>query len=263
MQYMNLVKYHDDTVQKLRKAGCVFAEEEASLLISAALSYSELTVMVEKRVSGLPMEYVLGWAKFCGLKIKVDRGVFVPRRRTEFLVQQAKKRAKSGPIVVDLCCGTGALGVALVSVLDHYELHAADIDSLAVNCAHYNVTAVGGNVYEGDLFDPLPKRLRNHVDILMVNAPYVPTDEIEFLPAEAREYEATAALDGGSDGLDIHRRVAAFTPLWLAPGGHLFVETSERQASQTIDIFSRNGLSAQLVRCEEMDATVVIGTKSA
>jgi release factor glutamine methyltransferase len=91
----------------------------------------------------------------------------------------------------------------------------------------------------------------------------VPTDEIEFSPAEARGYEATAALDGGSDGLDIHRRVAAFTPLWLAPDGHLFVETSERQASQTIEIFSRNGLSAQLVRCEEMDATVVIGTKSA
>src|SRR6266540_3292563 len=87
-------------VTRLRAAGCVFAEDEARLLVSAARTPAELQAMVDQRVAGLPLEHVLGWAEFCGLQIAVDPGVFVPRRRTEFLVRQAAALARPRAVVV-------------------------------------------------------------------------------------------------------------------------------------------------------------------
>lgn len=217
--------------------------------------------MVDHRVAGLPLEHVIGWAEFCGLKIALDPGVFVPRHRTEFLVRQATALAQSGAVVVDLCCGSGAVGTALAAALERIELYATDIDPAAVRCARRNVTSVSGHVYEGDLYEPLPAILRGRVDILVANAPYVPTEAIRLLPPEARIHESPVALDGGADGLDVQRRVVAAAPIWLAPGGHLLVETSQRQAPQTAKLFASNGLSPQVARLDELDATVVIGTK--
>src|SRR6185437_14569866 len=109
------------------------------------------------------------------------------------------------------------------------ELHAADLDPAAVACARRNVEPAGGHVYAGDLFAALPDSLRGGIGVLTCNAPYVPTSEIAFMPAEAREHEAPMALDGGADGLAILRRAAAGAVGWLAPGGVLLVETSEQQ----------------------------------
>ena len=251
-------------VTRLRAAGCVFAEDEARLLISAAQTPADLAAMVERRVSGLPIEHLLGWAEFCGMRIAVDRGVFVPRRRTEFLVHQAAALAPNAPprtVVVDLCCGSGAVGAALVATLDRVELHAVDLDPAAVRCARRNVAAAGGLVYEGDLYEPLPATLRGRVDILVANAPYVPTEAIGLLPPEARIHEPRVALDGGEDGLDVVRRVSAAAPLWLAPGGNLLVETSDRQAPQTVATVARHGLIPRVASSEELNATVVIGTR--
>lgn len=248
-------------VNRLQAAGCVFAEDEARLLISAAVTPAELAAMVDRRVAGFPLEHVIGWTEFCGLRIAVDPGVFVPRYRTEFLVRQAAALIRPGDVVVDLCCGSGALGAVLAAMYERIELYASDIDPAAVRCAKRNVTSTGGRVYEGDLYEPLPAILRGRVDVLVANAPYVPTEAIRLLPPEARIHEARAALDGGTDGLDIQRRVAAEAPLWLAPGGHLLVETSERQALHTVEIFTRNGLISHLASSEELDATVVIGAK--
>ena len=247
---------------RLRAAGCVFAEDEARLLVSAALTPAELDDMVERRVAGLPLEYILGWAEFCGLRIAVEPGVFVPRRRTEFLTEQAiaLARQSANPVVVDLCCGSGAVGAAIVANLNAIQLYAADIDPAAVECARRNIAA-DGQVLEGDLYEALPAALRGSVDILVVNAPYVPTEAIAMMPREARLYEAQVALDGGADGLDVVRRVAAPAPLWLAPGGHLLVETSKRQAPQTVEIFARSGLLPRVASSDELDATVVIGTR--
>jgi release factor glutamine methyltransferase len=248
-------------VTRLRSAGCVFAEEEAELLLSAARTPVELADMLDRRTAGLPLEQVLGWAEFCGLRIIVDSGVFVPRRRTEFLVSQAAALAGPQAVIVDLCCGTGVVGAALAAALNGVELYAADIDAAAVRCALRNVAAVGGQVYEGDLFEPLPVALKGSVDILVVNAPYVPTEEIRLMPPEARIHEPRVALDGGADGLDVQRRVIAAAPYWLAPGGHMLVETSERQAPLTVEIFARNGLIPHVASSDELNATVVIGTK--
>jgi release factor glutamine methyltransferase len=153
------------------------------------------------------------------------------------------------------------LGAALAAALERIELYSVDIDPAAVLCAQRNVIAFGGHVYEGDLYEPLPTTLRGRVDVLVANAPYVPTEAMKLMPSEARVYEARVALDGGADGLDVQRRVAAAAPLWLAPGGHLLVETSALQAPQTFEVFASNGLITQVVRSDELDATVVIGTR--
>jgi release factor glutamine methyltransferase len=244
-------------VARLRAAGCVFAEDEARLLIATARTPDELSALMERRAAGLPLEQVLGWAEFCGLRIAVDPGVFVPRRRTEFLVQQAAAVAAPRVIVVDLCCGAGAIGAALAAAMDQAEVHAVDIDPAAVRCARRNVA---GHVYQGDLYQPLPARLAGRVGILTANVPYVPTGDVGFLPPEARAHEPLVALDGGPDGLDVLRRVAAGAPEWLAPGGRLLIETSERQAPQAAAAFAASGLVPRIATSADLDATVIVGT---
>jgi release factor glutamine methyltransferase len=307
----------DAAAAALRVAGCVFAEDEAALLAAAAVSPAELDRLVDRRATGVPLEYVLGWAGFGGLRLAVDEGVFVPRRRTEFLVDLAvdlaREAANAGPagspaghrpragasaspprrspglLVVDLCCGSGALGAALTARLRapavpeqprdpdpgpgrgatpvagrapgvEVDLHAADLDPAAVRCARRNLAPLGGTVYEGDLYAALPPALRGRVDILLANAPYVPTSAIELLPTEAREHEATVALDGGEDGLAVVRRVFADAADWLAPGGSLLVEASEDQAALLLAAGAR-GLDVRAVHSDDHDTTVVIAAK--
>ena len=258
-------------VARLRAAGCVFAEDEARLLIAGARTPDELDAMVEQRAAGLPLEQVLGWAEFCGLRIAVDPGVFVPRRRTEFLVQQAVlllhedsvlpetpgPLARPEAVVVDLCCGSGAIAAALAAAVQDAEVYAVDLDPAAVRCARRNVP---GHVYQGDLYQPLPARLRGRVAILAANVPYVPTGEIGFLPPEARAHEPRVALDGGPDGLEVLRRVAAEAPDWLAPGGHLLIETSDRQVPAAAAAFAASGLAWRTATSADLNATVLIGT---
>ncbi|MGW7313576.1 putative protein N(5)-glutamine methyltransferase [Streptomyces sp. NPDC054854] len=247
-------------VERLRAAGCVFAEEEADLLIGAATDDGHLAGMVARRVAGEPLEHVVGWAEFGGLRVQVGAGAFVPRRRTEFLVQEAVVLTRPGGVVLDLCCGVGALGAAVASqVPGGVELHAADIDPAALTYARRNVAPYGGSVWEGDLYAALPAELRGRVDVLVVNAPYVPTEEIGFMPPEARDHEPLVSLDGGADGLDVHRRVAAEAVRWLAPGGHLLIETSARQSPVTASALTAGGLAVRAVTSEELYATVVIG----
>ena len=247
-------------VARLRGAGCVFAEDEAALLLEAATNPDQLEDMVQRRVDGLPLEQILGWAEFAGLRVLIEPGVFVPRRRTEFMVELATELAQDRAVVLDLCCGSGAVGAAIFALNPAIDLFAADIESAAVQCARRNL-AGKGQVFEGDLFEPLPGSIKGRVDILTCNAPYVPTDEIRLMPPEARLYEPNVTLDGGADGLDIQRRVAAEAKRWLAPGGHLFIESSERQAPETAKAFRNNGLTARIEHDDERGGTVVIGTR--
>jgi release factor glutamine methyltransferase len=254
-------------VTALRTAGCVFAEDEAELLITAAQTTGELDDMVKQRAAGLPLEYVLGWAEFCGLRIAVEPGVFRPRPRTEFLVSEAIGLARGAEssagqpiVVVDLCCGSGALGVALAAALPQVELYAVDLDPAAVQCARRNVAAAGGQVYEGDLYEPLPEPLLGRVDLLVANAPYVPSEEIELMPPEARLHESRMSLDGGADGLDVLRRVITSAPRWLAHSGHLLVESSKRQAPQLVEALAGTGLIPRVATSDELNATIVMGT---
>ncbi|WP_254205659.1 methyltransferase [Nocardia alni] len=317
----------DGLVATLRAAGCVFAEDEAALLLEAATSSRELDALVAQRVSGTPLEYLLGWAEFRGLRVAVAPGVFVPRQRTGFLVEQAvslalhdnavaggfpgvgrqngdvgnvvagsstamtsgdrisgrhagtrgpngdEAESADGPdashggrtcVVVDMCCGCGALGLATATELSaqgiRVELVASDVEPAAVACARRNLESLGASVYQGDLFAPLPSNLAGRVDVLLANVPYVPTAGIAEMPPEAREYEPHTALDGGPDGLDIFRRVVAAAPRWLAPGGRLLVESSREQLPAATEILAHQGLTPTIAESEELYATAVIGT---
>ncbi|MFC4906302.1 putative protein N(5)-glutamine methyltransferase [Actinomadura gamaensis] len=302
-----------DVAARLRKAGCVFAEDEAELILSAASTPDEADAMVARRADGEPLEHVVGFAEFHGLRIAVEKGVFVPRRRTEVLIREAAAVTRAGAVVVDLCCGSGALGAALAAEVrarpeqdgpeqdardqnvtaqtaaaqhdgaqrdgpqrdggqdanergdgarrdggERVELHAADIDPVAVRCARRNVP---GEVHEGDLFEALPADLRGRVDVLLANVPYVPSREIGLLPSEARDHEARVALDGGEDGLNVLRRVTADAAAWLAPGGHLLCEISERQVPAALAAFAEGGLEPRIAVDEDWSATVILGRR--
>jgi release factor glutamine methyltransferase len=248
-------------VSKLRAAGCVFAEEEAQLLVDSAKTPGELATMVERRAAGVPLEHVVGWADFCGLRVAVDPGVFVPRRRTELLVRRAVAVAAPGAIVVDLACGSGAVGMAVAALVGSVALYAVDIEPAAVDCARRNLGASDGKVYAGDLYEALPVRLRGKVDVLVANVPYVPTGAVDLLPREARVHEPRVALDGGPDGLDVLRRVAEAAPYWLAEGGHLLVETSADQVDAAIDTLVTAGLTTTVASDPALAATVVVGRR--
>lgn len=289
-------------VSRLRRAGCVFAEDEAALILGAATTPARLEDLVSRRVAGLPLEHVLGWACFAGHRVVVEPGVFVPRHRSEFLVRTAarlvreqvtareqvaarQRRAAPEPAagqdpapagggssvtVLDLCCGSGALGLAVAhDAGTAVDLHASDIDPASVRCARLNLEGVGGTVHEGDLFAPLPTRLRGRVAVLIANVPYVPTGMIEMMPPEARLHEPRVALDGGKDGLEVFRRVLASAPAWLAPGGHLLIEAGEEQAVTAAAEIEAAGLRATVVHDhgdgsfeddESTGATVVVAT---
>jgi release factor glutamine methyltransferase len=256
--------YRVDTPQivaTLRAAGCVFAEEEAGLLAGQAAGPDELARMLAERAAGQPLEQVLGWARFCGARIAVRPGVFVPRRRTEFLARQAISLTRPGGVVLDLCCGTAAVGVAVALTRQGTRLHAVDIDPAAVACARENLAGLGA-VHQGDLYAALPPSLRGGLDVIVCNAPYVPSGEIALMPPEARDHEPRRALDGGHDGLDVQRRVVLEAGEWLRLNGYLLMETSRRQAFETLRTFGSAGFSAHVVTSEELDATVVIGTLS-
>ncbi|ACQ79923.1 modification methylase, HemK family [Beutenbergia cavernae DSM 12333] len=247
-------------VARLRSAGCVFAEEEAALLVEAASTPEELEALTARRIAGEPLEHVVGWALFAGRRIRVSPGVFVPRSRSELLAREAIRLTRPGAVVVDLCCGAGALAAAIADAVVGLELHAADLDPAAVRDARRTLDGVA-QVHEGDLFAALPQHLRGRVDVLVANTPYVPTDELHLMPREAREHEAPLALDGGGDGLDVQRRIAADAAGWLTPGGHLLVEVSSRQAPTAAAIMASGGLDPRIVHDDDLDATVVVGTR--
>ncbi|MFC8599501.1 putative protein N(5)-glutamine methyltransferase [Isoptericola sp. NPDC057191] len=287
-------------VARLRAAGCVFAEDEAALLLEAAGSLAPgqrgtfrpgrqfelptgtgtaapidrrvLDELVERRVAGEPLEHVLGWVAFAGRRWSVGPGVFVPRRRTELMVAAALTLPAPGT-VVDLCCGCGAVGGAVLLGLHAAGaapvLHASDVEPAAVVHARRNLEPLGAVVHEGDLLAAVPAILRGRVDLLLCNAPYVPTAAIATMPPEARDHEPAVALDGGADGLDVLRRVVAAAPAWLAPGGALLFEVGTDQVAGATTLVESHGLSPAVVTDDDPDAddatggTVLVATRPA
>jgi len=231
------------------------------MIQASAASPAQALAMVERRLAGEPIEVVVGWAGFCGLRIALRPGVFVPRRRTELLAGQAAALAAPGMVVVDLCCGSGAIAAAIAeSLLPHRcDLWAADVDPVATECAGRNLERYGARVVTGDLFAALPETLRARVDLLVGNVPYVPTAAIAALPAEARKHEPREALDGGADGLHVLRRMVSAAPDWLRPGGTLLSEVAAEQVAAAVAVMRRGGLQVGIAHDPDRDATVVSG----
>jgi release factor glutamine methyltransferase len=248
----------EQVVARLRAAGCVWAEDEAALLVAEAGSPAELREMVARRESGEPLELVVGWVEFLGRRLAVAPGVFVPRRRTELLAREAMARTASGSVALEMCCGVAPVA----ALLDGFgaEVHAADVSDVAVACARAN--APHARVHRGDLSAALPAGLAGRVDVLAANAPYVPTDRIAVMPPEARDHEPAVALDGGPDGVALHRRLAAEGAPWLAAGGVMLIETSPDQALLTSQAMSTAGLATGVVVDEEVGGCVVVGVRT-
>ncbi len=245
-------------VTRLRAAGCVFAEEEADLLLEDPLPPAELEARVARRVSGLPLEQVLGWAELCGLRVLLDPGVFVPRRRTGLLVEHALSGLSPGAVVVDLCCGSGAIGAVLAARAPGVHVVGVEVDPAAVRNARRNLEPVGGQVLHGDLYSALPEDLLGRVEVLVCCPPYVPSRAVPMLPREARLHESPTALDGGADGLAVTRRVVAGAARWLAPGARVVLECGEDQSEEVLRLVSDAGLLAWVVRDPELGAVAVV-----
>lgn len=214
-------------------------------------------------MAGEPLEHVVGWVAFAGLRLSVGPGVFVPRRRTELLARQSLSAlggahpGTGSQVLIELCCGVGPVLAAAAVARPGLELYGVEVDETA--SAHARRNAPRAHILTGDLFDPLPATLAGRVDVIAVNAPYVPTTQIPLMPPEARHHEPRRALDGGPDGLSFHRRLAAEAASWLSPTGVLLIETSRGLASATAAELTDHGLIADLLTDDDLDATVVRG----
>ena len=255
---MRSVSASPELVSRLRAAGCVFAEEEAALLTEAAADPAALDALVARREAGEPLEQLVGWVEFCGLRLAVAPGVFVPRQRTALLVDEVVALVRPGSVVVDLGCGVGAIAAAVLARVPGVEVYAVDVDPAAVGCARRNLPPE--RVFEGDLYAALPAGLRGAVDVVVANAPYVPTEAIALMPREARDHEHRVALDGGPDGLAVQRRVIAGAPAWLRPGGHVLVETGRSQVDGTSAALRAAGLTVSVAADDESGGLVARGS---
>jgi release factor glutamine methyltransferase len=260
---------------ELAAAGCVSARAEARWLLEEAPGQAELRAMVDRRVAGEPLQYVIGWAPFGPLKIRVGPGVFVPRPETESLADRAAshlRAAGSGPgngkgmplsmgpprVAVDLCTGSGAIACFLAAEVPGARVLATELDPAALVWAGVNTASWGVELFAGDLDQPLPAELAGRVDVLCANVPYVPTGAIATLPRDVRDHESRLALDGGPDGLDVLRRLAPRATHWLAPGGRLLCEIGEDQAGAAMALLVAAGLAEVAVHPDLADRDRVL-----
>jgi release factor glutamine methyltransferase len=248
---------------ELRAAGCVSARAEARWLLEEAMGLpggqlagrggetvpsparARLAAMTARRAAGEPLQYVVGWAPFGSLRLAVGPGVFVPRPETEGLAELAAARLRAQPaphLAVDLCTGCGAIACFLADAVPGARVLATELDPGALAWASRNAARYGVELAAGDLDAPLPPEAAGRVQVLTANVPYVPSDQIELLPRDVRDHEPRLALDGGPDGLDVLRRVAALAPVWLAAGGVLLSEIAEDQGADAVRVLAGAGL---------------------
>jgi release factor glutamine methyltransferase len=237
--------------RELAVAGCVSAAAEARWLVEEAADPGALRAMVARRVAGEPLQHVVGWAPFGRLRLQVGAGVFVPRPETEGLADRAATRLRAAshggsaeaPVAVDLCTGSGAIACFLAAEVPGVRVLATELDPAALAWARPNTERHGVELLAGDLDAPLPGELAGRVDVLCANVPYVPSGAIPTLPRDVRDHEPRLALDGGPDGLDVLRRVAARAAHWLAPGGFLLCEIGEDQGQAAAALLAGAGLA--------------------
>ena len=211
---------------RLARAGFVAAEEEAAELLDAtATGAAPLEDLVARRLAGEPLAWVVGHALFDDFELRVAPGVYVPRQQTVELARRAAVKLAATGTAVDLCTGSGAVGLALQRARPQSRVLATDIDARAVACARRN----GVDALHGDLFDPLPPGLAGAVDVVTAVVPYVPTPALVLLPRDTLTFESRAHYDGGPDGTDCLRRVLVGAVGFLRPGGAVCLELGAGQ----------------------------------
>jgi release factor glutamine methyltransferase len=202
------------------------AEESEELLAYAAGDATLLDAALRRRLTGEPLAWITGRVSFCGVEIGVDPGVYVPRWLSEPLAGSAVERLPEKGTAIDLCTGSGAIAKVLRTQRPGARVVASDIDPRAVACAAAN----GVEVYQGDLFDPLPRELDGQVDVVVAVVPYVPTAELPLLQRDTFTFETPLSYDGGADGADFLRRAVHDSARSLRTGGALLLELGGNQA---------------------------------
>jgi release factor glutamine methyltransferase len=222
----------------LADAGFVAAGEEAQELLARADGDAGLLdSLVARRLTGEPLPWITGSVTFCGLAIRVDPGVYVPREQSEALARRAVERLPASGAAIDLCTGSGAIARTLAACRPGARVVASDVDERAVACAAANDV----EAYRGDLFAPLPAVLEGRVDVVVGVVPYVPTDALGVLQRDTFTFESPLSYDGGRDGTAILRRVLAGAPRFLRSGGALLLELGGEQAGALGDDLARQG----------------------
>jgi release factor glutamine methyltransferase len=235
-------------VALLERGGFVAAAEEAEELLERAAGDAELLdALVARRLTGEPLAWIVGSEAFCGLRIRVDPGVYVPRWQSEPLALRAVERLPADGAAIDLCTGSGAIAATLMANRPGARVVASDVDARAVACAAAN----GVEVYRGDLFDPLPVALEGRVDVVIGVVPYVPTPALPLLQRDTLTFETPLSYDGGSDGTDVLRRVLAGAPRFLRRGGALLLELGGEQAGALTADLARHGYAGVAVLRDE------------
>jgi release factor glutamine methyltransferase len=221
-----------------------------------------LEAMLDRRAAGEPVQYILGNADFMGLRFRVDGAVLIPRQDTETLVEATliELRQRPGrPALLDLCAGSGCVGLSLASLAPNARITLADVSHEALEIARANQKNLGVKVElrQGDLFNAVG---RERFDIIASNPPYIPTGELSGLQRELR-FEPRIALDGGVDGLDFYRRIAEGAADHLNPGGAVFLEVGIHEAQPVLDLVKAHLPCAQAGTVKDLNGVerVVFG----
>ena len=226
-------------VRALASGGCVDPEAEAAAIFEAAgEGAGVIDQMVARRLSGEPLAWIAGGVRFCGVRVRVDPGVFVPRPQTESLARRAVELLPEQGVAVDLCTGSGAVAAVLRSRRPNATVLATDLDPAAVACARGN----GVDALLGDLDGPIPVGMRGRVDVVTAVVPYVPAEELHLLPRDALEHEPRHALDGGPGGTAVLVRAAGAADRLLRPGGGVLLELGGEQADEIGSVLAQHGM---------------------
>lgn len=197
--------------------------------------------LTEKRRQRIPVQQLLGHVEFMGLPFLVDGSVLIPRADTETLVETVleDRKKKHGGRLLDMCTGSGCIAVALSVLGDFEETDAADLSVQALRLAEINAQRNRADIrfFDGDLFE----KIEGQYDVIVSNPPYIAAPVIETLEPEVREHEPRTALNGGADGLDFYRRIAAQAGRYLKPGGSLYLEIGYDQAAAVSTLLSAHG----------------------
>ena len=214
---------------ELTRAGFPAGREEVDEMVEAAGGDPAIwRGWVSRRRDGEPLEWLIGFTVFMGHRVRVDRGIYVPRPQTELIARRAIEALPDGGTAADLCTGSGAVAVALRNARPNARVVATDIDADACRCAANNDV----EVYQGHLAEPVPAELTGKFDVVVAVVPYVPTDEIIFLPRDVRQYEPRRALDGGVNGTEMLEQAISASTCLLHAGGSLLVELGGSQDEQ-------------------------------
>ena len=226
------------TVVALQKAGCIAPRDEAVELLAAARGdWGVLRELVARRCAGEPLAWVTGWTRFCGERVLVRPGVYVPRPQSEQLAGEALARLPRRGLAVDLCTGSGAIAVVLGRGRPGARVLATEIDPSSAACARDN----GVEVFVGDMAAALPDAVHGRVDVVTAVVPYVPSDELRLLPRDVVTYEPKRALDGGADGTDLLRRAIIESAGLLRSGGTLLLELGGSEGDLLAPLLAESG----------------------